>query len=165
MFPVIASALGRVRVISGSTRSLPTHIRLLCRAPDTRTLYIGAPEQDSAFRARPQPSASCQMAATATHHDHDWSAMSDYRREEAINETRSRQTNEWIEAANDRFGADNPMDEYRCECSDLMCADVVSLTRVEYEAVRSDGLRFFIATHHENPELDQLLVEHGRYSI
>jgi hypothetical protein len=96
------------------------------------------------------------MAATAMHHDHDWSAMSDYRREEAINETRSRQTNEWIEAANDRFGADNPMDEYRCECSDGMCADVVSLTRVEYEAVRSDGLHFFIATHHENPELDQL---------
>ena len=91
--------------------------------------------------------------------------MSDYRREEAINETRSRQTNEWIEAANDRFGADNPMDEYRCECSDLMCADVVSLTRIEYEAVRSDGLHFFIATHHENPELDQLIVEHGRYSV
>ena len=43
--------------------------------------------------------------------------MSDYRREEAINETRSRQTNEWIEAANDRFGAESPMDEYRCECS------------------------------------------------
>jgi hypothetical protein len=105
------------------------------------------------------------MAATATHHDHDWSAMSDYRREEAINETRSRQTNEWIEAANDRFGADNPMDEYRCECSDLMCAGVVSLTRIEYEAVRSDGLRFFIATHHENPELDQLIVEHDRYSV
>ncbi|MGZ6545417.1 MAG: hypothetical protein ACXVEI_08915 [Actinomycetota bacterium] len=91
--------------------------------------------------------------------------MSDYRREEAINETRSRQTNEWTEAANDRFGADNPMDEYRCECSDHMCADVVSLTRVEYEDVRSDGLNFFIATHHENPELDELLVEHGRYSV
>ena len=86
--------------------------------------------------------------------------MSDYRREEAINETRSRQTNEWIEAANDRFGADNPMDEYRCECSNGLCADVVSLTRVEYEAVRADGLRFFIASHHENPELDGLIVEH-----
>ena len=91
--------------------------------------------------------------------------MSEYRREEAINETRSRQTNEWIEAANDRFGAEHPMDEYRCECSDVMCADVVSLTRVEYEAVRADGLRFFIAAHHENPELDGLIVEHERYSI
>ena len=121
--------------------------------------------QDSAFRVWPKHSASCQMAATATHHVHDWSAMSDYRREEAINETRSRQTNEWIEAANDRFGAENPMDEYRCECSNLLCADIVSLTRVEYEAVRADGLRFFIAANHENPELDHLLAEHERYSI
>jgi hypothetical protein len=91
--------------------------------------------------------------------------MNDYRREEAINETRSRQTNEWIEAANDRFGAKNAMDEYRCECSDGMCASVVSLTRIEYEAVRADGVRFFIAPHHENPELDGLIVEHDRYSI
>ena len=91
--------------------------------------------------------------------------MSSYRREEAINETRSRQTNEWIEEANDRFGARNVMDEYRCECSDVMCASIVSLTRIEYEAVRADGLRFFIATDHENPELDGLIVEHDRYSI
>jgi hypothetical protein len=93
------------------------------------------------------------------------SAMSDYRREEAINETRSRQTNEWIQQANDRFGADRAMDEYRCECSDGDCADVLSLTRAEYEAVRADGLRFIIATHHENPELDRLVISHERYSV
>ena len=91
--------------------------------------------------------------------------MSDYRREEAINETRSRQTNEWIEEANDRFGAGRPMDEYRCECSDGLCAAVISLTRVEYEAVRTNGLRFIIASDHENPELDRLITEHDRYSI
>jgi hypothetical protein len=91
--------------------------------------------------------------------------MTDYRREEAINETRARQTNEWIEEANDRFGAENAMDEYRCECSDGLCAAIVSLTRLEYEAVRADGLNFFTATHHENPELDRLLVENDRYTI
>jgi hypothetical protein len=91
--------------------------------------------------------------------------MSDYRRQLAINETRSRQTNEWIEEANDRFGADHAMDEYRCECSDGLCAVVISLSRVEYEAVRADGLRFIIATDHENPELDLLISEHGRYSV
>ena len=91
--------------------------------------------------------------------------MSDYRREEAINETRSRQTNEWIEEANDQLGAGRPMDEYRCECSDGLCAAVISLTRVEYEAVRTNGLRFIIASDHENPELDRLITEHDRYSI
>jgi hypothetical protein len=91
--------------------------------------------------------------------------MSDYRREEAISETRSRQTNEWIQEANDQFGAEHPMDEYQCECSDRQCVDVVSLTRQEYEAVRADGLRFFIAVDHENPELDRLVAAHERYSI
>jgi hypothetical protein len=91
--------------------------------------------------------------------------MRDYRREEAINETRSRQTNEWIEEANDRFGAEHPMDEYLCECSDGLCASIVSLTRIEYEAVRAEGTRFLIATHHENPELDGLIVEHDRYTV
>ena len=82
-----------------------------------------------------------------------------------MNETRSRQTNEWIEVANEQFDAKNVMDEYRCECSDGLCAAVVSLTRLEYEAVRADGLRFLIATDHENPELDRLVIEHDRYSI
>jgi hypothetical protein len=104
-------------------------------------------------------------ATPPEHPGHPRVDVSDYRREEAINETRSRQTNEWIEQENDRFGADNPMDEYRCECSDGTCADVVSLTRAEYETVRADGLHFFIATHHENPELDGLIVEYDRYSI
>ena len=94
--------------------------------------------------------------------------MSDYRREEAINETRSRQTNEWIQEANDRFGAENLMDEYRCECSDGQCVGVVSLTRPEYEAVRADGLRFFIALNHENHRLgivDPDGASHERYAI
>lgn len=41
----------------------------------------------------------------------------------------------------------------------------MTIVSVEYEAVRADGLRFFIATHHENPERDGLIVEHERYSI
>ncbi len=91
--------------------------------------------------------------------------MSDSRREEAISETRARQTNEWIQESNDKFGAHHPMDEYRCECSDAACEAVISLSRDEYETVREDGLLFFIATDHENPELDRLVVTYERYSI
>lgn len=42
---------------------------------------------------------------------------------------------------------------------------MVSLTRNEYEAVRTDGLRFIIAIDHENPELDLLVAAHERYSV
>ena len=33
------------------------------------------------------------------------------------------------------------------------------------EDVRSDGRTFAIATNHEDPELDRLVVEHAGYSI
>jgi hypothetical protein len=46
-----------------------------------------------------------------------------------------------------------------------VCTSVVSLTRNEYEAVRTDGLRFIIAIDHENPELDLLVAAHERYSL
>jgi hypothetical protein len=91
--------------------------------------------------------------------------MTDWRAEEARNEVRSRSTNEWIEAAHDSFGEDNDMDRYLCECSDVSCASTVTLTRPEYEAVRAKGHTFAIMLHHENPEIDSLLVEYPRYSL
>jgi hypothetical protein len=91
--------------------------------------------------------------------------MTDWREAEARNEVRSRGTNEWIEAAHDSFGEGNVRDRYLCECSDLSCTSTVALTRVEYEAVRADGHFFAIEPHHENPELDALVVEYARYSI
>ncbi len=91
--------------------------------------------------------------------------MNDWRREEALNETRSRSANEGVETYNDAPGAANGTDRYQCECSDAGCEELISLTRAEYEAVRSDGLHFAITTNHENPELDRLVVEHERFSI
>ena len=56
------------------------------------------------------------------------------------------------------------MDTYLCECSDATCTDPIELTRAEYEAVRSMPVRFAIAVDHENPELDQLVLEFPRYA-
>ena len=79
-------------------------------------------------------------------------AMSDYRREEAINETRSRQTNEWIQEANDQIRRrERSWTSIGASAATGQCAGVVSLTRPEYEAVRADGLRFFIAPRPREP--------------
>jgi hypothetical protein len=91
--------------------------------------------------------------------------VSDWQHEEVLNEVRSRRTNEWIEATNDSFGGAHAMDRYLCECSDIACTSTVSLTRAEYEIVRSDGLQFAITVDHENPELDRVREEHPRYTI
>ena len=38
------------------------------------------------------------------------------------------------------------------------------LTRGEYEAIRSQPLRFAIAVDHENPEIDRVVTENERYA-
>jgi hypothetical protein len=91
--------------------------------------------------------------------------MSDWRHAEVLNEVRSRRANEWIEEANDSFGDAHPMDRYLCECSDVSCTSTVSMTRAEYEIVRSDGVQFAITVDHEDPELEGVRVEYPRYSI
>lgn len=91
--------------------------------------------------------------------------MSDWREQEATNQTIFREMNEWTEEANDaRVGTDRPIDIYLCECSDPRCSDPIALTREEYEAVRAKPTRFAIVVNHENPEIDLVLSENERYA-
>jgi hypothetical protein len=91
--------------------------------------------------------------------------ISEWQREEVRNETRSRDVNESIEAATDILGAGSPTDTYVCECGDGACRDPISLSRVEYEAVRAEATWFAIATNHENPELDRIVEENDRFTV
>lgn len=91
--------------------------------------------------------------------------VTDWRDGEAINETIFRDMNEWTKESNDaRVDVDRPMDAYLCECSDRRCSDAISLTRPEYEAVRSVAIRFAIALDHENPEIDHVVSENERFA-
>ena len=64
--------------------------------------------------------------------------VSDWREQEATNETIFREMNEWTAEENDtRHGIDRPIDHYLCECSDRLCTQSISLTRKEYEAIRA----------------------------
>jgi hypothetical protein len=91
--------------------------------------------------------------------------MSDWREQEATNETVFRDMNEWTAEADDaRLGLDRPIGVYLCECSDRRCTEPISLTRKEYEAVRAVPVRFAIALNHENPEIDRVLFENQRFA-
>jgi hypothetical protein len=91
--------------------------------------------------------------------------MSDWLKQEAMNETIFREMNEWTEEENDdRLGTDRSMDSYLCECSDRACTEPISLTRDEYEEVRAVPVRFVIALNHENPEVDRVLLENTRFA-
>jgi hypothetical protein len=92
--------------------------------------------------------------------------VTDWREQEAVNETVFREMNEWTLEDNDaRLGLDRPIDAYLCECSDRLCSDPIRLTRAEYEGIRSVGVRFAIAVDHENPEIDRLLSENERFAV
>lgn len=91
--------------------------------------------------------------------------MADWQAQQAINETIFREMNEWTEDDTDgREGLDRAMDIYLCECGDARCSDPISLTRSEYEGIRSDPTRFALALNHENPEIDSLISENERYA-
>ena len=91
--------------------------------------------------------------------------MDEWQREEVMNEARSRDVNESIQAASDVFGALEATDVYVCECGDASCRDPISLSRNEYESVRAEPTWFAIATNHENPELDRVVEENERFTI
>lgn len=91
--------------------------------------------------------------------------MSDWRDQEVRNEAIARDRNEWIEDVRLGMGEEAGTEVYVCECGDAACAERISLTRPEYEAVRGYSTRFAIAVDHENPEIDQLVSEGGRFSV
>jgi hypothetical protein len=91
--------------------------------------------------------------------------LSDWRRDEATNQTRFRAINESIENMTDTLGAHEAQDVYVCECGDGDCRAPIRLSRSEYEFVRSEATHFAIALNHENPEVDRVVAEHERYAV
>ena len=82
----------------------------------------------------------------------------------AYNEAGYRRLNEGIE----RGHADDPPSRqvgFRCECARLGCNAIVLLSKAEYEAVRSDGRRFFMLDGHEMPEIEDVVERHERYVV
>ena len=95
--------------------------------------------------------------------------MPDWKEQEAINETVFREMNEW---STDMLSDGRPVERfvdtyltYLCECSDRRCTEPIRLTRDEYEAVRAVPINFAIALNHENPEIDNVLAEHERFTV
>ena len=91
--------------------------------------------------------------------------MDDWLRQEAVNQTRFRSINESIESTTDVLGVHEAWDVYVCECGDGECRAPIRLTREEYERVRRESTYFAIAIDHENPEIDRLVSENGRYAV
>ena len=73
----------------------------------------------------------------------------------AANEALARDVNEVVEhVAASWFDPEERLD-FRCECSRPSCSSHVTLTRAEYESIRSDALRFVVVPGHEDHEVER----------
>jgi hypothetical protein len=88
-------------------------------------------------------------------------------REERIglNEAVFREVNERIESLAERFELkDEPLDLV-CECGDAECVERISMTRQEYEALRSDPHLFAVHPGHEYPGAEELVERRKGYDV
>jgi len=87
----------------------------------------------------------------------------DRERRAAIVEAAFRIANERMAAWEETSGAEPEL--FFCECLDPDCREKVPLPRDEYESIRGDPLRFFVAPGHEDEELETVVERQDDYHV
>ena len=55
--------------------------------------------------------------------------------------------------------------EFTCECGGRDCAEPITMTVAEYEAIRADPTRFAVLLGHELPEVEEVVERHSTYVV
>ena len=83
----------------------------------------------------------------------------------ARNQALFRSINERIEDLNRAFERLTLVGDWVCECADLSCIELMSLSLEEYEAIRQHPARFPIVGGHEVLEVERVVERHDRYIV
>jgi hypothetical protein len=88
-------------------------------------------------------------------------------REERIglNEAVFREVNERIEQVADTFNLQEEQLDLLCECGQAECVERITLTRAEYEHVRSESHQFAIRPGHDEPDVERVVEKKKGYDI
>ena len=89
--------------------------------------------------------------------------MSDRTDRLARNEAMFRSVNERVEEVV-QPGPTEPID-FLCECGDTECVEKISLTRAEYESIRTDGAQFVVVAGHEIPAIESVVRRADRFLV
>jgi restriction endonuclease Mrr len=83
-----------------------------------------------------------------------------------LNEAIFREVNERLESLADHFrlGETQRLDLV-CECRKSTCAERISMSRGEYEAVRSNDTHFALYPGHSEPEIERVISSHEGYEV
>jgi hypothetical protein len=82
-----------------------------------------------------------------------------------LNEAVFRQVNERINDLAEHFGLEDQPLDLVCECGDPSCVERISMSRDEYEELRSDPTHFAVFPGHEEPDVESILERRGAYDI
>lgn len=83
----------------------------------------------------------------------------------ARNESFFREVNERIEDVSETLPAREPTMEFLCECDDLQCHEMLSVTRAEYETVRADPTHFLVRGDHVDPAIEHVVHSTERFAV
>ena len=88
-------------------------------------------------------------------------------REERIglNEGVFRQVNERIEEVAETLEIQSQALGLICECADENCLQSISMTRAEYEHVRSDARQFAVYPGHERADIEEVVERRKAYNV
>ncbi len=83
----------------------------------------------------------------------------------ALNEVAFREVNERIEDLAESFDLKTQPLDFVCECGDAECMERLTMTRAEYEQLRSDAHQFAVHPGHEYPEVDSVIARRKGYDV
>jgi metal-responsive CopG/Arc/MetJ family transcriptional regulator len=81
------------------------------------------------------------------------------------NEALFRAVNERIEDASKTVPPEEQLMQFLCECDNKACAEKISATRAEYEAVRAVPTHFIVLPGHEDPEIERVVLQSERFLV
>jgi hypothetical protein len=85
----------------------------------------------------------------------------------ARNQSLFREVNERVKDVNDNVHAFTSVSDWVCECANDSCVERIEMGTHEYEHVRADGARFFVAPSKEHvwPDAERVIERHANYWV
>jgi hypothetical protein len=91
--------------------------------------------------------------------------MSEREERIGLNEAVFREVNERINELAGDFGLESETLDLICECGDRNCVERITMSRQEYEELRSDPTQFAVYPGHEQTDVDVVIDRRDAYVL
>ena len=76
-----------------------------------------------------------------------------------------REANERAKSWEERHPPDGDSELYFCECANPQCPDKISLSKADYERIRSNPRHFVVVPDHEIPDVETVIERNEGWAI